>query len=57
MISLSLNWIYQRDRVSLLDKFELKKKYLNKMIILFKYCVDVKNCESFRGFSYVYIDQ
>ena len=22
------------------------------MIILFKYCTDVKNCESFRGFGY-----
>ena len=28
---------------------------LNKIIILFKYCVDVENCESFRGFSYIYI--
>ena len=26
--------------------------YSNKMIILFKYCTDVKNCESFRGFGY-----
>ena len=25
------------------------------MIILFKYCVDVKNCENFRGFSNIYI--
>ena len=25
------------------------------MIILFKYCVDVENCKSFRGFSYIYI--
>ena len=21
------------------------------MVVLFKYCTDVKNCESFRGFS------
>ena len=25
------------------------------MIILFKYCVDVENCESLRGFGYIYI--
>ena len=25
------------------------------MIILFKYCADVENCESFKGFSYIYI--
>ena len=25
------------------------------MIILFKYCDDMKKCESFRGFSYIYI--
>ena len=25
------------------------------MIILFKYCADVENCESFRGFGYIYI--
>ena len=26
------------------------------MIILFKYCTDVKNCENFRGFYfYIYI--
>ena len=25
------------------------------MIILFKYCADVKNCERFRGFGYIYI--
>ena len=49
MMSLSLSWIYQRDRVLLIVKFELKK------IILFKYCVDVENCESFRGFGYIYI--
>ena len=25
------------------------------MIILFKYCADVKNCKSFRGFGFIYI--
>ena len=25
------------------------------MIILFKYCADVENCGSFRGFGYIYI--
>ena len=25
------------------------------MIILIKYCIDVKNCESFRGFGYIII--
>ena len=32
-------------------------RYLFKksQIILFKYCADVENCESFRGFSYIYI--
>ena len=25
------------------------------MIILFKYCADVENCESFRGFGLLYI--
>ena len=25
------------------------------MIILFKYCVDVENCDSFRDFGYIYI--
>ena len=25
------------------------------MTILFKYCVDVKNCRSFRGFGFIYI--
>lgn len=25
------------------------------MIILFKYYADVENCESFRGFSFIYI--
>ena len=49
MMSLSLSWIYQRVRVLLIVKFELKK------IILFKYCVDVENCESFKGFNYIYI--
>ena len=24
-------------------------------MILFKYCVDVKNCEGFRCFNYIYI--
>ena len=24
------------------------------MLILFKYCADVKNCESFRGFDFIY---
>ena len=49
MMSLSLSWTYPRDRVSLLVKFELKK------LILFKYCADVENCESFRGFGFIYI--
>ena len=40
----------QRDRISLLVKLGLNK------IILFKYCADVENCESLRGFSlYIYI--
>ena len=25
------------------------------MIILFKYCANMENCESFRGFDYIYI--
>ena len=25
------------------------------MIILFKYCADVENCESFKGFDFIYI--
>ena len=25
------------------------------MIILFKYCADVKNCENFRDFYFIYI--
>ena len=25
------------------------------MIILFKYCAEVENCESFRDFGYIYI--
>ena len=25
------------------------------MIILFKYCANVENCESFRGFNFIYI--
>ena len=24
------------------------------MIILFKYCADVENCESFKGFGFIY---
>ena len=56
-MTLSLSWTCQRDRVSLLIKFELNKNnfFLNKMIILFIYCADVENCESFRSFSYIYI--
>ena len=58
MISLSLSWICQRDRVLLLIKFGLNKNnfFLNKMIILFIYCADVENCKSFRSFGYIYID-
>ena len=26
------------------------------MINLFKYCADMKNCESFKNFGYIYID-
>ena len=26
------------------------------MIILFKYYADMKNCESFKSFGYIYID-
>ena len=48
MMSLSLSLTYQRNRFSLLVKFELKK------IILFKYCADVTNCESFKCFDYIY---
>ena len=48
-MSLSLSWTYQGDKVSLLVKFELK------IIILFKYYVNMENCESFRGFDYIYI--
>ena len=25
------------------------------MIIVFKYCADIENCESFRGFDFIYI--
>ena len=25
------------------------------MIILFKYCADVENCDTFRDFGYIYI--
>ena len=49
MMSLSLNWTYQRDRVSLLVKFG------QNFFFLFKYCVEVKNCESFKSFGYIYI--
>ena len=42
-----LSWTNQKDRVSVLVKFELNK------IILFKYCADVKNCENFRDFSFI----
>ena len=45
MMSLSLSWTCQKDRVSLLVKFELKRKNS------FKYCVDVENCESFRDLN------
>ena len=49
MMSLSLSWTYKRDIVSLLIKFELNKIILlNKIIILYKYYADVKNCESFK---------
>ena len=27
----------------------------NKKTILFKYCANVENCGSFRGFGYIYI--
>ena len=47
MMSLSLSWTYQKDKVLFLIKFELK------IIILFKYCVDVKNCERLRGFGFI----
>ena len=29
--------------------------YIYIMIILFKYCADVENCGSFRGFGFIYI--
>ena len=56
-MSLSLSWICQRDRVSLLVKFGLNKNnfFLNKIIILFKYCANVENCKSFRSFGFIYI--
>ena len=61
MMSLSLRWTCQRDRVLLLVKFRLNKNnfvlkksfYLNKMIILFKYCANVENYENFKGFGRV----
>ena len=40
MMSLSLNWTCQRDRVSLIVKFGLNKN---------------NNCKSFRDFNYIYI--
>ena len=43
-LSLSLSCTYYRDRVLLFVKFGLNKNNL------FKYCADVENCESFRGF-------
>ena len=39
-MSLSLSWTKQ------------KYFYFNKMKILFKYCADMKNCESFRSFGF-----
>ena len=57
-MSLTLSWTCQRNRVSLLVKFELNKNnFLYKMTILFKYFADVENCRSFRDFSYIYIDE
>ena len=34
---------------------EVSVLFLKSQIILFKYCVNVENCESFRGFGYIYI--
>ena len=34
---------------------EVSVLFLKSQIILFKYCVNVKNCESFRGFGFIYI--
>ena len=47
-----------RDKVSLIVKFGLKKIILfkkNDNDLFFKYYADVENCESFRGFSFIYI--
>ena len=49
-MSLSLSWTCYRDRVSLLVKFRLNK---NNLV---KYCADLGNYESFRGFGFIYID-
>ena len=55
-MSLSLTWTCQRNKVSFLVKFRLKKIILfNKMIILFKYYADMENYENFRSFDYIYI--
>ena len=59
MISLSLSQTCQRDRVSLIVKFRLNKynfilKNDNNNVLKKKY-VDMKNCESFRDFSFVYV--
>ena len=29
--------------------------FLKSQIILFKYCADVENCESFKGFGFIYL--
>ena len=34
---------------------EVSVLFLKSQIILFKYCVNVENCESFRGFGFIYI--
>ena len=62
MMCLSLSWICQKDKVSLIVKFGLKKIILfkkNDNDLFFKYYADVENCESFRsfGFIYIYIDK
>ena len=38
-----------------LRKRNVRYLFKKSQIILFKYCVDVENCESFRGFGYIYI--
>ena len=61
MMSLSLSWTCQRDRISLIVKFELNKynffykKNDNNNDFILKYYVDVETCESFRGFSFIYV--